>query len=246
MLHVWLYFGWSDTKVKYRRSVLGPLWYTLGTGIMVGGMGLLWSTLWKLPTAEFLPYIAAGLITWMFLVSVVSEGCYTFITQASVVKNIPISLWIHPLRQSTRALLLFFHNLLVYVVIVVLLGVPVTAWTALFPLAVLMLFWNAVWVSTAFGALSARLRDIPPIVEYVMPLFLFLTPILWKPEALGQRAYLADFNPFTHYIEIVRAPLMGVAPRSESWAIVFAISVVGSAAALALFARARQRLPFWL
>ena len=246
MARVWLYFGISDTKIKYRRSVLGPLWHTLGTAIMVAGMGALWSLLWNLPVREFLPYVAAGLITWIYLVGMASEGCWTFINQSSVIKNIPIPIWVHPLRQSTRGALLYMHNLLVFVVVALVFQVPMTGWTALFPVALLVFFCNAVWVSAAVGLLSARLRDIPPIVEYVMPLFLFLTPILWRPEALGSRAHLADLNPFTHYIEIVRAPLLGLAPRPESWIVVLCITAGGVGFALALFARARKRLAFWL
>ena len=40
-----------DIRNRYRGSVLGPFWLTLSTAVMVGGLGLLYSSLFKLPLA---------------------------------------------------------------------------------------------------------------------------------------------------------------------------------------------------
>ena len=34
-----LYWAWIDTKLKYRRSVIGPLWITITVGATILGMG---------------------------------------------------------------------------------------------------------------------------------------------------------------------------------------------------------------
>src|SRR5438067_13808570 len=39
--------AWLDIKGRYRGSVLGPLWLTLSTAVMVVALGLLYSTLFR-------------------------------------------------------------------------------------------------------------------------------------------------------------------------------------------------------
>src|SRR5699024_4787956 len=67
---LWLSLGWQDIKQRYRRSTLGPLWITIATGVMAGALGLLYSVLFQLSLADFLPHVTVGLIMWGFI-----SGC---------------------------------------------------------------------------------------------------------------------------------------------------------------------------
>ncbi|HMS73916.1 MAG TPA: ABC transporter permease, partial [Gordonia sp. (in: high G+C Gram-positive bacteria)] len=42
---LWLHLGWQDIRQRYRRSVLGPLWITIATGVTAVAMGLLYGEL---------------------------------------------------------------------------------------------------------------------------------------------------------------------------------------------------------
>ena len=53
-----------DIRNRYRGSVLGPFWLTLSTAVMVVGLGLLYSSLFKMELANYLPFIAVSLIVW--------------------------------------------------------------------------------------------------------------------------------------------------------------------------------------
>jgi lipopolysaccharide transport system permease protein len=50
--------------LRYRRSMLGPLWLTLSMGVMIGGMGPLYSVALRHRTVEFFPHLALGVIFW--------------------------------------------------------------------------------------------------------------------------------------------------------------------------------------
>lgn len=52
---LWFMLGIQDIKQRYRRSVLGPFWITIATGVMAAALGLLYSMLFQIPVAEFLP-----------------------------------------------------------------------------------------------------------------------------------------------------------------------------------------------
>ena len=58
-----------------------------------------------------------------------------------------------------------------------------------------------------------RFRDFPQIVGNALQIMFFATPIMWRPETLLRTFHwIAEFNPLAHLIDIVRLPLLGMAP----------------------------------
>lgn len=57
---LWLHLGWQDIKQRYRRSLLGPLWITIATGVTAVAMGLLYGELFHMDIKSFLPYVTLG------------------------------------------------------------------------------------------------------------------------------------------------------------------------------------------
>ncbi|MFN9279790.1 MAG: ABC transporter permease [Betaproteobacteria bacterium] len=243
---VWLRLGFSDTASKYRRSILGPLWLTLGMGITVAGLGTFWSLIWKTDIASFFPYLTAGLLLWGFIVGALVEGCVCFAQQASVIRAAPLPLFIHPLRLAVKLLITFSHNVLVFVAVAIIFKVPVGSGMVLVVPGMVLLFAFAVGAALTLGIVGARFRDFPPIVEAVVPLLFFITPVLWFRSALGAQAHFADFNPFTHLIAVVREPMLGHVPTALNYAVACGLVVVVWLVGLPLFARARTRLSLWI
>src|SRR5258705_5710198 len=70
--------GWLDIRLRYCGSMLGPFWLTISTGVMVGALGLLYSTLFKIDVGDYLPFLALSQVLWGFLAALVSEACTSF------------------------------------------------------------------------------------------------------------------------------------------------------------------------
>ena len=102
------------------------------------------------------------------------------------------------------------------------------------------------WVGLLFGVLSARYRDVPPLVASITRIAFFVTPIIWMPEHLPARAVLLEFNPFFHLLELVRAPLLGQVPGLVSWLAVMCVTFSGWLVTFALFLRCRGRIAYWI
>jgi ABC-2 type transport system permease protein/lipopolysaccharide transport system permease protein len=93
---------------------------------------------------------------------------------------------------------------------------------------------------------SARFRDVPPLISSLVQIIFFVTPIMWQPELLRGRTYIADLNPFYHMLEIVRAPLLGNPPSTRSYVAVLLITVINVGVSGAFFARFRSRISYWV
>lgn len=245
---IWWTLAKNDIASRYRRTVLGPWWIVLGSGLALLGMAVVWSTLFNMDLAHFFPYLSAGYVIWMFFSSVLTESCNSFLDghAQAIQKNIDIPRFIHVLRLMARNSLLFLHALSIVVVSEAIFSVTPTAATLLaipgFALAILTLTPLAL----VFGICGARFRDFGPAITAFMTIIFFVTPVMWQEGQLGRRAYLAAVNPFTHLLAIMRDPLLGTAPPLLAWLIVACLCVALWLTAIAMFARTRHRIVYWL
>lgn len=243
---IWTMLGWQDIKQRYRRSVLGPLWLTIGTGVLVAGMGPLYGLLLGQPIFEYLPFVAVSLVTWNLISGITIDACQVFIAAEGHIKQtrLPLSLYVY--RVIWRNIIIFWHNLVILMVINLFIPFPVNTSTLLVLVGLILLIMNSVWMGFMLGMLCARFRDIPQIVISMLQIAFFLTPIFWKPEMLGPREWIAQINPLFHLVEIIRGPLLGNGASMLSWSAVVGLTIIGMATTLLLFTRYRARIAYWL
>lgn len=245
-VHVWLALGWHDIRQRYRRSVLGPFWFTLTTLIMVSVLGFLYSQLLGQEISNYLPYLGIGLVVWQFISTAANEACMTMIGAGHIIKQIRIPLTTHVCRMVYRNFIILMHSLPVVVIFMIAFGHTLSLSVLLVIPGLIVLLLNAVWSGIVFGILCARYRDIAPIIGNIFQVGFFLTPVMWRSTELKERAWIADVNPFHHLIEIVRGPILGIPVPLLSWGSSIALLVIGFAFAHYLMSRCRERVAYWL
>jgi lipopolysaccharide transport system permease protein len=239
--------GWLDIRLRYRGSMLGPFWLTISTGVMVGALGLLYSTLFKIDLHDYLPFLALSQVLWGFLASLVSEACAVFTDSEGVIRSVRMPFFVFSLRALIRNAIALGHNIVVIVVVFAIFAV----WPGVGILMALpgLLLWavDALALTLVLGAFCARFRDIQPIVNSVMQIAFFMTPVIWKPTQLSADgiAKLA-FNPFFDLLEIVRGPVLDTPVAGTTWIGALVYSAVLWAISWAFFVRARGRVAFWI
>lgn len=243
---LWGLLGWQDILQRYRRSILGPFWITASMGVLVTALGLLYANLFRIEVGAFLPFIAVGFIFWTYISTTLNEGCSVFISAEGIIKQLDMPLSLHAFRAVWRNLIILAHNLIVLVVVAVIFSVDFGLQTLAVIPGLALLVLNSLWMMIVLGFAGARFRDIAPIVGSILQLAFFLTPIIWKPELLQGRTFILNANPFYHFIELVRAPLLGGSVELISWGVVLGITLLGWAAALAVLSRYGRRLAYWL
>lgn len=252
---LWGHLGLQDIKQGYRRSVLGPLWITISTGVLALALGLLFSGLWGETLEDFLPYVTVGLVCWNFLSACINDGATVFIANEGLIKQLPAPVCTHVFRLIWKQVLLFGHNMVIYVILMAVywrpLGVDWLLWIPAFAALVL----TGAWVAILIGILATRFRDIPPIINSLVLLIFYMTPIVWQVKTLTEKTDQAGrvkyvmLNPLMHYIEIIRQPLIGEidwAHYGLHWAVVGGFTVVGWALALVFLRNYRARVSYWV
>ncbi len=250
---LWGHLGLQDVKQGYRRSVLGPLWITISMAVTAFALGILYSALFAQDLRSFLPYVATGLIIWTFIAGCINQGTEVFIRNEGLIKHLPSPLSVHVYRMVWHQVLLFAHNLAVYAVLMAIFPrrLGFEALLAIPALAVIVA--NGLWVAFLAGIIATRFRDIPPVMASLVQLMFFMTPIVWdyadfrdRGGTVAERARLAEFNPFLHFLEILRAPMIGDPIVARHWIVALAITVLGWALALLAMRNYRARVPYWV
>jgi ABC-type polysaccharide/polyol phosphate export permease len=244
---MWGRMGWAEVKRRYRRTLIGPFWTSLSLIIFVGTMGFLYATLWHQPPQSYLPFLCSGMICWVLVSAIITEGCGTFTANSGLLTQMPFNYTTLACIIVWRNVITFLHNLVVYALLALPLGVPVTLDTLLFFPGLLLIALNGVWIANLLGMACARFRDIQQVVSSLLQVAMFVTPIFWSPEQLvGRGQIFTEINILYHLVDIVRAPLLGKAPAPLSYAVVLGLAVIGWATMLYLFSRFRRRVVFWL
>jgi lipopolysaccharide transport system permease protein len=243
---LWFRLGWNDILQRYRRSVLGPFWVTASTAAMVVALGVLYAELFNERIDDFIPFFCAGLLVWNLIASYLTEGGTLFTASESYIKQIRLPFSMYAYRSSWAKLIIFAHNFIIYIGVLIYFQIWPGVISLLALPGLMLVVLNGTIVSFSIGIVSARFRDIPQLIGSIVQILFFLTPVFWKPESLKGHAYITDFNPFFHLLEIVRAPLLSNMPSTTSYLAVMLLTLINLAIASAFFSRFRARIAYWI
>ena len=244
---LWFEFAKDEIQHRFRRSLLGVSWLFVSFAMFVAGVAYFFSGFVSMPMDQFVFHVAIGYAAYLFIIGNLIDGCEVFTSSKIWIKAMPLPYSVHVYRSITRSSLTFIMQfVMIIALMVVYKKAPSISHLWAIPATFIYLV-NAVFIQYFLGLAAARHRDLGHLVTSISRLLIFVTPILWSREGMaGQRAFVADLNPLTHYVEILRAPLMGAPPRLTSWAIVIVITIISGAITLLVAAAFRRRLPYWL
>lgn len=246
---IWLMLAYQDIKLRYRRSVLGPFWITISMAITVYSMGFLYAHLFRTDMKQYYPFLVAGMLSWSLLSNVIIDLTETFTNGDGLIKQIklPYSLYIH--RIAARHLIIFFHNLLVMIPILVIFhdSVKINQYTLLLLPNLLLTYINTISFGLILAMIGARYRDVSQIIKSLIQVAFFVTPVMWNPAVLPEQYQKFLYaNPFYIFVELMRAPLTGQPNSLLVLSIAAVITLLGMSICWLMFKRYRARIIYWL
>ena len=246
--HLIRMLGRQDMILRYRRSKFGPFWITISMGIQILTMGLVFGQLFGTSIHKFLPFLSIGIILWSFVCAVVSGGCLAFINAAGILTQLDLPIAFHFFRLVWSSFLFLIHNAVIIPLVFLVMMYPVD-WTCFLAIPGFLLFTlNIGWMGIITGIFCTRFRDFPQLIESILQVSFYITPIMWMPEIAPQRVslFVLDLNPFYHILTVVRYPLMGSIPTIMNYFVCIIMGILGWSVAILLLGRYRDRIAYWL
>ena len=244
---IWLTLSWQDIRIRYRRSQLGPFWLTISMAITIYTMGLLYGHLFKFSLRYYFPYLAAGMLIWSFISLLIVEGTSAFVGTEHFIKQIKLPYSVFVLRVISRNLIIFFHTIVVFIPLYFIFHIHISFAILMVIPGLLFIILNGFFFGIVLAIIGARYRDVAQLIPSMIQIIFFLTPIIWNPAFLPEKYQKwVMLNPFAHYIEIIRAPMMSVMPAISSIVVVLGMTVLSGCLACYLLAKTRNRIIYWL
>lgn len=248
LIHLWRALAWEDLMQRFRRSILGLSWIVVSFALLIFILVVLFGR--NSPTRttyEYLVYLCLGMAIWTYLSAIVSKGVMAFAGNSAWIKSTPAPFGVLAFRTIYAGILELLVLLVFVVPISLYLVVPDPIHLLYLLGAIGVYAINSVSICLLLGSLGAWSSDVQQLIPAIMRIAFFATPIFWEYEtSSGLRRYMADYNPFTHFVEIIRAPLMGTDPSQINWMVVGFITTVSMILSFAIFKFARTRLPVWV
>jgi ABC-type polysaccharide/polyol phosphate export permease len=246
---VWLTLAYQDIKIRYRRSVLGPLWITLSMAITVYSMGYLYAHLFHTELQHYYPVLTAGMLSWSLLLGIVTDATDGFVTYTGLITQIKLPYTLHIHRIVARNFIVFFHNILVMLPILAIFHeyAKVNWQTLLLIPGLLTLYINGMSYGLILAMVGSRYRDIPQIIKSIMQVIFFVTPVLWEISTLPPHAqWIATYNPFYAFTQLIREPMLGRMPTLTNVGMALSITLLGLWMSFKLFVKYRSRIVYWI
>lgn len=214
-------------------EVLNPLiqmsiyWFVFGLGIR-GGQGV--------DGVPFIYWLSAGLVVWFFINPTMLQASKSIYTRLNMISkmNFPMSVIPSYVIMSN----FYQHVILVGIVTIlfIVMGQGISIYyiqLVYYMFAALMLVFS---LSLITSTLATIVRDVQIIVQSIMRMMLYVTPILWTPERLPSVFQkIMYLNPFCYIVDGYRASLLGKSWFYEDisytlyfWAFVFILLLIGT------------------
>lgn len=98
----WCFIAWRDVANRYQRSFIGPFSLTITTSVFIGAAGNILLRLFDQDVSSYILFLAAGFITWLFLISLPLEGSAASTSSVHFALNQPGLRFINLYRLAFR------------------------------------------------------------------------------------------------------------------------------------------------
>src|SRR5262245_34152535 len=226
-----------EVKGRYSQSFFGVAWalaQPLATMIV---FTIVFSRLAKMPS-DGVPYpifAYCALVPWFFFSNSVASGTLSLITYRNIVTKTYFPREIVPLAHVCSRFIDFFAAAALYAVLMIYFRIKPGPWALMAPGFFLLLVLFTVGFTLAASAINVFYRDVNPVVQIALQLWLYLTPVAYPLSAVSAKFRpLFVLNPLSAVVEGFRSSL--VFGRAPEWPLVAISGVITVALFVTAFA----------
>ena len=240
---VWIALAKEDIGDQHKSTTLGPLWMLVnylafaGTFVMIFGGGA--------DNAGYAAFASIGLFVWLYMSETITQSTTLFTREAAFIRGTTLPLTTYVLRLTLQSVIRSAYALAGCLGILLFVGLyptPIWAWS-LIGMGIVVLATPPVII--IFAIAGAYFPDLRFVVQNLMRLGIFLTPIFWGHDKVsGTRAAIYQWNPFTYFLEVVRMPITEGAIPVGAYFLCLLVTAVAWMLGIYLLGKSRKQIVF--
>lgn len=220
----------KDIRGKYKASFLGVLWSFINPLLQVLVYAIVFPYMLGNTGPDYIVYLVTGIIPWTYFNTALT-GCVGCIkANSGIIKKVYFPREILPLSCVISSFVNFLISCLIILFFCIIWQTGIT-WHIIFvPVIAIIEGMLALGLGMALGAIDAYVQDLENIVNFLLTLAFYGTPIVYYLSNFGSTslvARLVRLNPLTTIMNAYRdCFLYHTVPDLEGLGIVFLVSVI--------------------
>ena len=182
----------KEFKIRYRNAILGFLWTVLNPLLLMLVLSMVFRLFGaKSPYLEKYPYSAfvlCALIPWSFMAQSLSRSTNSLLDNASLIEKVYFPREIIALSTILSNFLNFMVSLVVLFFFLLAFRLMPSVWIVAVPLIIVGELLFVVGISLAASSLNVFYRDVAHIVEAVLLVWWWGTPIFYPQQLVQEHA----------------------------------------------------------
>jgi ABC-type polysaccharide/polyol phosphate export permease len=199
-----------DLKVRYKRSVLGVFWTMLNPLLMMLVFSVVFAQIFHFTFEHFVVYFLSAYLLWNFVAQTTTWSTACLLGYAALIRKIYVPKALFILATVLSGLVNLLISLVPLAIIMLMVGHPIHATVAFLPVSILFAVAFAFGLSLLLAAVCIEFNDVVQIYQAVQLAWMYLTPIIYPPEAIPERfRWVIAINPMYYLVEMFRLPIYG-------------------------------------
>jgi lipopolysaccharide transport system permease protein len=233
-----------DFKVKYKQSLLGPLWLVFQPLALMAAFLVAFRGLADVQAGvPYTVFALVGLSAWTFFQAAMTIGSASLVSSVTLVRFTPCPRLAFPIAGILASLPAWAVTTVAALIAAVVTG-TLSPKALLLPLGLawlMLLTWGFVAIA---AALTARFRDMLSALPFLLQVGVFLAPVGYPLYELNSTVrILIGLNPLTGLIEALRwMVISGYTPSFEPIGLGLATTAVLAVTGWLVFARREPTL----
>lgn len=184
-----------DLKVRYKSSFLGYLWSFIKPLALMIVLSIVFSFVLKMEADGPFPlFMIIGLMPWIFTATSLMEGTNSIVGNADLVRKIYFPREIYPITAVLANLVHFILTMPLLVGLLVFYSItkdiPITWPILIVPVIIFVQILFLIGVTMPLAAINAYYRDTLHIVEVIINIWFYLTPIVYPLSYIQVNVFL--------------------------------------------------------
>ncbi|MGH1434239.1 MAG: ABC transporter permease [Lewinella sp.] len=203
---------WQLVKVNvtstYKRSFIGLSWMVITPLLAVVAWVLLQGAGIMDPGDTAIPYPAYVLLStsiWSFFLGAYQASSKVLVEGGRLMITIRFPHVVLIAEKVLVHMISFVIPFAINLIVLLLYGIPFTAWSVLFPLTLIPLLFVGVGLGLLVSLMRVVAVDLAMLVDKMVGFLMFLTPVIYAPKvSLPILATVVSYNPLTYLIGFSR------------------------------------------
>lgn len=209
---LFMFMAWRDILVRYKQTIFGIAWSVIRPLLTMIVFSFIFGRVAKIDSGG-LPYpvlVYAAMLPWHFFAYSFQESSNSLVLNANLVSKIYFPRIIIPVSTTIVNLVDFCISFTIYIILMVVYDVPMTARMLLLPMFLLLAFLTSIGAGLFVSALNVKYRDFRYIVPFVVQFGLYISPVGFSSAVIPEKwRLLYSLNPMVGVIDGFRWALLG-------------------------------------